>query len=156
MYATCHHNALLISNLIGKVHARRMCFKIQKYPNSLISSHALIYLVHEFSPMALLIEWLAFLIKLHLIVRWFASQVGLFYLLTSEAPLLGLAKSIYYKRSDHSSRGVVSWKWFKMAARIRFVRVTRGCFEEHWLWGMLRIASKPLTPDFKYNSLRLQ
>ena len=34
--------------------------------------------------------------KLHLIVPWFASHVGLFYLLiTSEALLLGLAKSIY-------------------------------------------------------------
>ena len=73
-----------------------MCFKVQKNPNSLISSRALIYLVNEFSPMALSIEWLALLIKLHLIVRWFASHVGFFYLLTSEAPLLGLAKSIYY------------------------------------------------------------
>ena len=61
-----------------------MCFKIEKNPNSVISSHALIYLVHEFSPMALLIEWLAFLINLHLIVRssWFASQVEFFHLLT--------------------------------------------------------------------------
>ena len=73
-----------------------MCLKIQQNSNSLISSYVLIYLVHEFSPMALLIEWLPFLNKLHLIVHWFASDVGLFYLLTSEAPLLGLDKSIYY------------------------------------------------------------
>ena len=43
--------ALLISNRIEKVHARRsMCFKIQKNPSSLISSHTLIYVAHKIQP----------------------------------------------------------------------------------------------------------
>ena len=33
-----------------KSHARRICFKIQKNPNSLISSHTLIYLVEKIQP----------------------------------------------------------------------------------------------------------
>ena len=51
--------ATLVSNPIESVHAswhgmgphtRGMCFKIQKNPNSLMSSHTLIDLVHKIQP----------------------------------------------------------------------------------------------------------
>ena len=41
-----------------------------------------------------------------------------------------------------------------MAARIRFICVTRGLFDVDCKGGMLRIASKPFVPNFLYSSAR--
>lgn len=61
-----------------------------------------------------------------------------------------------WNQRSYSSFRNVCWKWFTMASRMCFVRVTWSFIAVLWEGGMLRIAGSHFDPNFKYISLKYE